>query len=397
MAIRVLTLSTLFPDLTRPNFGVFVERQTRELASRPKVDVTVIAPVGIPPWPLSRLASHAPLLAVPQVEQWRDLTVYRPRFMAIPKLGGMSHVRLMTRAIWPLVKQLHREQPFDVIDASFFFPDGPVAMKIARRLGIPFSVKARGADIHHWGRQASTRRAVRKAGQAAAGLLAVSEAMKRSMVALGMDADKINVHYTGVDLERFCPQDKAAARQRLNLEHVSGPILLSVGALIHRKGQSLVLEALTHFPDAYLLLVGAGPDRTSLQNRAHMLGVAERVGFLGAVPHQNLPDIYNAADAMVLPSASEGLANAWVEALACGVPIVICDVGGARELLNDERAGRLVERTAAAVAEGLSQVLAQPADRAAISRITGRFTWKTNGDALVAHLSDIVTAAAARR
>jgi teichuronic acid biosynthesis glycosyltransferase TuaC len=58
--------------------------------------------------------------------------------------------------------------------------------------------------------------------------------------------------------------------------------------------------------------------------------VAERVGFLGAVPHEDLPALYCAADVMALPSASEGLANAWVEALACGTPIAISDVGGAR-------------------------------------------------------------------
>ena len=71
MALNVLMLSTLFPDISRPNFGVFVERQARELASRPEADVTVIAPVGLPPWPLSLAARYAPLRALPRKERWR--------------------------------------------------------------------------------------------------------------------------------------------------------------------------------------------------------------------------------------------------------------------------------------------------------------------------------------
>ncbi|MDQ4419124.1 glycosyltransferase [Sphingobium sp. DEHP117] len=386
MTLRVLTLSTLFPDMTRPNFGVFVERQCRELASREGVDLTVIAPVGIAPWPLSRHPHYAPLTALPEQQRWRDLTVYRPRFTVMPKLGGWFTIASMTRAVWPLVRRLHDEAPFDVIDASFFYPDGPVARNLAKHLGIPYSVKARGADIHYWGRLPATRKAVVRAGHDAAGLLAVSEAMKRSMVALGLEADKIRVHYTGVDLDRFAPQDRAAAKARL---HLDGRVVLCVGNLITRKGQDLLIRALVDLPGVTLLLAGHGPDRAAYQKLADELGVAERVGFLGAVPHEELPAVYNAADVMALPSMSEGLANAWVEALACGTPIAISDVGGARELLSDPEAGRIIERTPEALATALRELLAQAPNRVAVRKAALRFTWATNGDALVDHLSVI--------
>src|SRR5690606_16837021 len=122
MTLNVLMLSTLFPDMSRPNFGVFVERQARELASRPDAHVTVVAPVGMPPWPLSNAARYAPLRALPRKERWKDMTVYRPIFRIIPKFGGRTNVGSMTRAILPLIRRLHAERPFDVIDASFFFP-----------------------------------------------------------------------------------------------------------------------------------------------------------------------------------------------------------------------------------------------------------------------------------
>src|SRR3546814_19469866 len=84
------------------------------------------------------------LAALPQVEEWRGLSVFRPRFPIIPALGGRFHPANIARAVLPLANRLHTEKPFDVIDASFFYPDGPAAMRIARRLAIPFSIKERG-------------------------------------------------------------------------------------------------------------------------------------------------------------------------------------------------------------------------------------------------------------
>ena len=388
MSLRVLTLSTLFPDITRPNFGLFVERQCRELAIRDRVEVSVIAPIGIPPWPLSRHSRYAALLSRPKEEHWRTLTVHRPRFPIFPRLCARLHVAAMTRAIWPLVRDLHARAAFDVIDASFFYPDGPVARRIARRLGIPYSVKARGSDIHHWGRAPATRKAVRGAAADAAGLLAVSAAMRRSMVALGMDADKIRVHYTGVDLDRFAPLDRDEAKARFSL---SGPVVLCVGHIIERKGQELLVRALPALPGVTLILAGQGPAASRLETLAQELGVGDRLGILGSVPHDQLPALYNAADVMALPSASEGLANAWVEALACGTPILISDVGGARELLTEAAgaAGRIVERTPEAIAAALGEMLAQMPDRTAVRSAALPFTWRANGDALEEHLRRI--------
>jgi glycosyltransferase involved in cell wall biosynthesis len=294
----------------------------------------------------------------------------------------------MTRAILPLIRRLHQEQPFDVIDASFFFPDGPVAQRLSKALGIPYSVKARGADIHHWGVQRGTRKLVRQAADGAAGLLAVSDAMRRSMGRMGIDADKVRVHYTGVDLDTFEIADRDAAKAALGF---SGPVVLCVGALIPRKGQDLLVRALPDLPDVTLLLAGQGAYRRTLENLAQELGVERRIGFLGSVPHHKLPRIYAAADVMALPSSSEGLANAWVEALACGTPLVITDVGGARELLDRPEAGRIVERTPEAIAEAIRATLDDPPHREKVREAALRFTWAANGDTLHAHLQDIAT------
>jgi len=127
--------------------------------------------------------------------------------------------------------------------------------------------------------------------------------------------------------------------------------------------------------DAKLALVGNGPDRPALQAQAKRLGLAGRVHFLGSLDHQAIATLLAAADAMVLPSASEGLANAWVEALACGTPLVITDVGGARELVHSASAGLLVGRNAPAIAAGICALLAAPPAQDAVAATVARFSW----------------------
>ena len=118
--LRVLSIATLFPDAARPNFGLFVERSLRALAAQPCIDLTVIAPVGIPPFPLSLHKRYRALRALPHTEQWNGLTVYRPRFTLIPRYGARLNPAKVARAVLSAV----RGQSFDVVDAQFFYPDG---------------------------------------------------------------------------------------------------------------------------------------------------------------------------------------------------------------------------------------------------------------------------------
>ncbi|MBX9797207.1 glycosyltransferase [Sphingomonas sp.] len=384
--LRVLTLSTLFPDATRPNFGVFVERQTLGLAAHPDVALKLVAPVGVPPWPVSRHPRYRALAGLPERESWRGLETWRPRFDNLPGTGGRFFAGALVRRLKPLLADIRRDFPFDVIDAEFFFPDGPAAIALGRHFGVPVSIKARGADIHLWG-QGATGAQVRTAGQSAAGLLAVSAAMKDDMVALGMPAERIRVHYTGVDFGRFGQVGRQAARERLGLR---GPLVIALGALVERKGHALVIDAVAALPGVQLIIIGTGPDQAALEARIARAGLADRVRLMGAVPHAELGALLPAADVMALASASEGLANAWVEALACGVPVVIPDIGGAREVLTDPAYGRLAERSAPGFAAAIAALLADPPAPDAVKRGAERFTWEANTAALHAHLSALV-------
>jgi len=384
--LRVLTLATLFPNKRRPTLGVFVERQTLGLAARADVALEVVAPVGLPVWPLSLHPHYAPLRRLPREEAWKGLKVHRARYRVWPKGGERRTAANIADALLPLLREIRDRFPFDVIDAEFFWPDGPAAMRLSEALGVPFSIKARGADIHHWGRQPGIGDQILAAGRAAGGLLAVSAAMKADMAALGLPEEKIQVHHTGVDVAAFRPVDRDKAKADLG---IGGPLLVTAGALIPRKGQAVAIEALAEIPDATLLLVGDGPDRAALGQIARRLGVNDRVRFLGALPHEALPGLLAAADVSLQPSASEGLANVWVEALACGTPVVTCDVGGARDAIDRREAGRLVPRDSAAFASAARELLVSQPPQEAVRRAAEKFSWDRNSDELFAHLSAV--------
>ncbi|WP_343527326.1 glycosyltransferase [Sphingomonas sp.] len=385
--LNVLTLSSLFPDATRPNFGIFVERQTMALSHRPGVSVRVVAPIGLPPWPLSRAARFRARAAPPPREDWHGLDVSRPHFVTVPGTGGRFHVAALVRALGPVLDRLHAEQPFDVIDASFFFPDGPAAVAMGRRYGVPVSIKARGADIHHWGNAPATRAQVAAAAVRADGLLAVSDAMADDVAALGVPRQRVHVHHTGVDQTRFQPTDRLAAKRVLG---VTGPLVLSLGALIPRKGHGVVIDAVARLPGVTLMIVGEGTERAALQARVRRLGIADRVRLIGGVPHDELPALLGAADVMALASASEGLANAWVEAIACGTPVVITPAGGAGDVVTSRAAGRIAGADAEAFAAAIRDLLDHPPDPWATRAAARDFTWAANAAALHSHLAELV-------
>ncbi|MEO9600366.1 glycosyltransferase [Parasphingorhabdus sp.] len=381
--LNILTLSTLFPNSAAPNFGIFVERQTAELASRADVNVTVINPIGIPPWPLNKHHQYKTLQTLAAHEEWRGLNIYRPTFTLVPKIGGASNPRRIADAILPLVKKLHRQTPFDVIDAEFFYPDGPAAMRLAAALNIPFTVKARGADIHHWGSNPKCRDQILEAAEKANTLLAVSEALKQDMTALGIESGKIAVHYTGLDQDKFTPVDRLAAKRALGID---GPLFITAGALIGRKNQDLVIRAMASLPEAQLMLAGKGEEEQNYLKLAEQIGVADRVRFLGNVPHDELPHLTAAADIAILVSKSEGLANAWVEALACGTPVIISEAGGARELVTSPDAGRVVEQNVEAIVGAAKAIIAKPPKQDVVRKAVAQFSWRNNGDQLLAIL-----------
>lgn len=367
--LRLLTVSSLYPNPAQPNHGVFVENRLRHLVASGEADSIVIAPVP-------RFPGRGPdAAAVPAEEYRHGLRVLHPRFLAVPGLGMATNPVTYARALASAVRRLRAEGVrFDLIDAHYLFPDGVAAVAVARRFGLPVVLTARGSDTSLFPRYWLPRRMIQHALAQADGLIAVSAALKEGLVSLGASPERVVVLRNGVDLALFRPpSDRAALREAIGLE---GPTILSVGLLVPRKRHHLTIGALSLLPGMRLLIAGEGPERARLAALAARLGVADRVRFLGAVPHRELPSLYAAADVMVLASEREGWANVLLEAMACGTPVVATEAWGTREAIGEEGAGVVVkDPTESALAAAISRMVMDPPPRALIRSYAERFGW----------------------
>jgi teichuronic acid biosynthesis glycosyltransferase TuaC len=373
--VRLLTFTTLYPHAGLPNQGVFVENRLRHLVGTGQATSTVLAPVPWFPSRHSRFGGWARFAMAEHDEMRHGLRVLHPRYAVIPKVGmSAAPAALYAAAKRALARLLRQGLEVDVIDSHYLYPDGVVAVALGRRFGLPVVMTARGSDVTQLPDFPTPRRMIRGAMARADAMISVSAGLKRAMVALGAEAERITVLRNGVDLVQFQPPaERAALRSALGIE---GPTLLSVGHLIPRKGHHLAIEALASLPDWRLLLAGEGPERARLEAVAARSGVSDRVRFVGAVPHAALGRYYGAADALVLASSREGWANVLLEAMACGTPVVASDIPGNAEVVQGPQAGLIVdENTAAGFAAAVRAMWAAMPDRAGVRAYAEAFSW----------------------
>ena len=373
-ALRVLTFSTLYPHAEAPTHGVFVETRLVEMIRACDLEVHVVAPVPWFPFRSTRFGAWARHARAPDREVRHGIEIAHPRYPLPPRIGMSLAPILLALGSVRRVSDLRREgQRLEVIDAHYFYPDGVAAIALGAWLGVPVVITARGTDINLIPRHAVPRWLIRAAIRRMAHAITVCEALREQLIGLGAEPSRVTTLRNGVDLERFRPpSERPSLRRRLNMRRTT---LLSVGHLIPRKGHELVLEALLHLADVDLVIAGEGPERGRLETLVQRSGLAGRVRLIGAVDQSLLRDWYGAADALVLASSREGWANVILEAMACGTPVVATPVGGTPEVVASPVAGRLVERDAAAIAEGVGGLLAIEPDRDAVRTYAEGFSW----------------------
>jgi glycosyltransferase involved in cell wall biosynthesis len=371
--LSILTTTTLFPNDAKPNHGIFVATRLAKLCETNQVSADVLAPVPWLPRGL-RYGDAGRLDRVPLQTRHGPFDVRHPRYLVIPKIGMTITPYTLYLTMYKAMRRLFSEgRRYDLIDAHYFYPDGIAAVRLARAFGIPVVVTARGTDINLIPQYAAPRRMILNAANHADGIVTVCQALKDRMVELGVPADRITVLRNGVDLERFNPGGREAARRKLDFRRRT---IASVGWLIPRKGHHHVIKALPMLPGVDLVIVGEGPERAALERLATTIGVSDRVRFMGSLDHARLAEVYRAVDALVLASAREGWANVLLEAMASGTPVVASSVWGTPEVVASPDAGVLMRGlTGEAVAEGVKRLFAASPDRAATRTYAEQFDW----------------------
>lgn len=284
--------------------------------------------------------------------------------------------------------------PMPTVIHSHYWQSARIGVQLARTFDVPHAVmfhtlgevknRARISEseprlrIHH------ERLAVRRADA----IVTASE-HERALLELYYDADpaKLSTIPCGINLNLFRPGDRGAARQALDIPQ-DVPVLLWVGRLEKLKGVDILIQALAEVetPGARLVIVGGDDQATGLKNeliaQAQAAGIAGRVRFDGAVPHDALPAYYQAADVCVIPSYYESFGLVAIESMACGTPVVASRVGGLVSTVTDGVNGYLIPwRCPGPFAEKLDVLLANPELRANFSRAgrasVGRFSWSS--------------------
>jgi glycosyltransferase involved in cell wall biosynthesis len=175
-------------------------------------------------------------------------------------------------------------------------------------------------------------------------VIAPSQYFKGIISGWGIPQDRIEVIYNAIDVSKYdiaCIKEEAQGRLGLG-----GKIILTVARLTPWKGVDKIIKVLPEIrrqiDEANLVVVGDGPELGNLQRLARELGVKEYVSFVGHVPHEEVPHYLKAADVFVLYSGYEGLPHIVLEAMATGLPVILSDKGGNREVVEDGVNGLLV-------------------------------------------------------
>jgi phosphatidyl-myo-inositol dimannoside synthase len=313
---------------------------------------------------------------------------------------------LPTPAVRRRVLALARRHRPDVIVLGASWPLGELAPRLRRELGTPVLALSHGLEAGLV--RVGLGRLVARATRGLAALTTISD-FTAAQLGRHVRAGTVCRIPPGVDLDRFAPGVDGSAMRAAWGVPADAPLVGCISRLVARKGQDVLLDAWpavrARHPEAWLVLVGEGPDERRLRRRIAALGPASRVVLGGRAAWEELPACYAALDVFAMPCRTrwagldvEGLGIVYLEAQACGVPVVAGRSGGAPETVRDGITGTVVDgHDRRAVAAALHRWLASPADRASAGRagrawVEDRWGWEAIAGRFAALLDEVADA-----
>lgn len=322
-----------------------------------------------------------------EVDSTHPNTIHRLDLKRVPWLRPESlamYAKFFFKSL--LLALTHR---FDAIHAFRALPEGLVAWLVARLTFRPVVIYAHGEELTTWGKGGKYK-AMRFALRHADRVIANSDFTQQELLNMGVPKAQINIINPGVDISRFRPGLPCEDLKQMIGLTAGEKLILSVGRLSRRKGFDMVIRSLPDMIHEGLAvryaLIGIGEDHDYLTNLAHEAGVADRVHLLGHVAIEDLPRWYNACNVFAMPNReisgdTEGFGMVFLEAAACGKPVIAGQAGGTGSAVIDMETGLRVdgdvqEKISVAIQHLLSDDASrQRMGKNGLARVMTEFSW----------------------
>lgn len=367
--MRVLTLTTLYPNASQPRHGIFVRNRLTALDKLENFQRKVIAP--IPYCPLVSLISNRYKVYqnIAPHEKLDGIDVYHPKYLTLPGLKLIDNATSIAKVAQKTAEQIYSsDTKYDLVDGQYLYPDGVAAYQLAKLNNIPLVLTARGSDVNYWMTDDVARAKILEAIEYASKVICVSNALKVSLMSYGVDRNKIQVIINGVDPDVF--------NQEINTHPDEDGYFLSVGNLIPLKGHDITLKAFAKISEKRLIIVGDGDQYNNLRKLVENLDIQERVRFIKYVDQEKLAQLYAGAKATILMSSMEGMPNVLLESLATGTPVIATNVGGISEILGAENGILLNSRNEECLISAIDEVATLNKSRLEITSTVKEYNWK---------------------
>ena len=266
-----------------------------------------------------------------------------------------AKILLPTPIVAGRISALIKEEKIKVAAFGAAAPLGLLAQSMRRSGVVRIIALTHGHEVW-WAKIFPFNLLLRKIGQGVDSLTYLGE-FTRSIISQPLTQSAKNAMIRiapGIDTEHFSPRNSENLRRSLKLSEKK--TIVCVARLVHRKGQDRLIEAmpviLNEISNAHLLIVGQGPYKEKLVKKVRQLNLEEHVTFAGRINYEQLPEYICAGDIFAMPSRSrfaglevEGLGIAYLEASACGLPVIAGSSGGAPDAVEDGKTGQVVDGT----------------------------------------------------
>lgn len=388
----MLVLSHLYPVPYNPALGIFVHQQVKAL-QKTGAEIRVVAPIAWAPYPIKHLRKKWKAYAdVPEQRILEGIHVYHPTYLTYP-LGCFftsAGVR-MHLGIRDTVTKIYREFPFDLIHAHVALPDGYAASIIAKDFDCSFVITIHGQDfLATIPRSNLSKKLINQAFHKASAIMMVSNKLKDLGYSFFPEEyGKMFVVPNGIDPEivKSCSESDG---QSTIYKHNHGPSIVSVSFLIKRKGMDVNIRAIQklreRYPDIEYTVIGYGQEYNALRELTKSLGLENHIRFVGQVEHEKVLRYINNCDVFSLPSWDEAFGVVYIEAMACGKPVIGCRGEGIEDFVEHGKTGILVKpRDVAGLTEALDYLLSHPEEASAIGKrarkvVFDKYTWAENAE-----------------